>query len=106
MKVSDADKDASAALAHELGMSAEEFTSGAADIIVQAFARHRIGSQEAAIRAAIEAAAMIAYQHEDVAEGAYSEGWNAASRSIKNAIRALSVEQIMKDAGQQKEPSQ
>ncbi len=39
--VTQEDKDASAELAVAMGMSAETFTSGAADVIVQAFARHR-----------------------------------------------------------------
>ena len=39
--VAQIDKDASAELAVALDMSAETFTSGAADVIVQAFARHR-----------------------------------------------------------------
>ena len=75
MKVSDADKDASAALAHELGMSAEEFTSGAADIIVQAFARHR--------HEAIEMAAKVADN------AVYVNGLSWQQDAIATAIRAL-----------------
>lgn len=41
MAVTDADKEASAELAHAIGMSCEDFTSGGADVIVQALARHR-----------------------------------------------------------------
>lgn len=53
VEVTEADKDKSVELAHSLGLTAEEFTSGAADILVQAFARHRI-TTEAATRAKVE----------------------------------------------------
>lgn len=45
--VTDADKEASAELAHAIGMSCEDFTSGGADVIVQAFARHRQQAERA-----------------------------------------------------------
>lgn len=41
VEVTQADRDAAVDTAHALGLSAEEFTSGAADILVQALARHR-----------------------------------------------------------------
>ena len=54
VNVTQEDKDASAELAVAIGMSAEDFTSGAADVIVRAFACHR-HETEAAGRAEIEA---------------------------------------------------
>lgn len=47
VSVTQQDKDASAELAVAIGMSAETFTSGAADVIVQAFARHRLAAETA-----------------------------------------------------------
>lgn len=41
VEVTDADKEIAAELAHALGMTAEEFTSGACDVLVQFAARHR-----------------------------------------------------------------
>jgi len=40
-EVTEADKDAAAELAHAIRMSCEDFTSWGADVLVQAFARHR-----------------------------------------------------------------
>lgn len=45
-EVTQADREAAAELAHALGISCEDFTSGAADVLVQAFARHRIAERE------------------------------------------------------------
>lgn len=48
VEVQQADKEIAAELAHALGMTAEEFTSGACDVLVQIAARHRqAGVQQA-----------------------------------------------------------
>lgn len=51
VEVTQADKDASADLAHAIGMTCEEFTGGGADILVQAFARHRLTAWNARTQA-------------------------------------------------------
>ena len=45
-EVTDADKHASVRLAYTLGLTAEEFTSGAADILVKAMRDHRTTSEQ------------------------------------------------------------
>ena len=41
VEVTEDDREIAAELAHALGMTAEEFTSGACDVLVQILARHR-----------------------------------------------------------------
>ena len=41
VEVTEDDREIAAELAHALGMTAEEFTSGACDVLVQIAARHR-----------------------------------------------------------------
>lgn len=52
VEVTQGDKDRAVEIAHALGMSAEDFTSGAADVLVQHCARHRIAALEEAARLA------------------------------------------------------
>jgi len=54
--VADADKDRAADIAHALGLSSEQFTSGAADILVQHLRDHRLTAE----RETREACARIA----------------------------------------------
>lgn len=62
-EVTDADKDASAELAHALGMTADEFTSGGADILVKAMRDHRVlGEQRGYDRAIAEVVAWLRCQ--------------------------------------------
>ncbi|MDE2434756.1 MAG: hypothetical protein KGM49_00715 [Sphingomonadales bacterium] len=49
VEVTQADKDRSAELAHALGISCEDFTSGAADVLVRHLAAHREAAEREAI---------------------------------------------------------
>ena len=61
---------------------------------VEAFARHRIAAQEAAIKAALEAAAKEAEELTAEVDRGHDYGECASKR-----IRALTVDQIMKGMG-------
>lgn len=56
VEVTDADKEIAAELAHALGMTAEEFTSGACDVLVQFAARH----SQAGVQQGLDMAAGVA----------------------------------------------
>ena len=106
-EVTQADRDAAASIAGFIGWSGTiimDMLNGTCEAIpheyapqvslIQTCARHRLASQAAAIRAAIEAGARTGYvtcavtHHLSLAE------------KVEQAIRALTVEQIMKELGE------
>lgn len=58
--VTQADKEAAADCAHALGIDIDAFMSGAADILVQAFARHRMSADLATSAANLRDAGLLA----------------------------------------------
>lgn len=72
VEVTEDDKEIAAELAHALGMTAEEFTSGACDVLVQIAARHR----QAGVQQGLDMAAGV------VEEG--SSRWRDKSSATAN----------------------
>ena len=94
VEVTEDDKEIAAELAHALGMTAEEFTSGACDVLVQIAARHR----QAGVQQGLDMAAGVAGCERFPAghvEAAWTDGddgpqhYNQACDDIAAAIRIL-----------------
>lgn len=80
------DKDAAVNLAHALGLSAEQFTSGAADILVASLAAHRLRATDDLLDA-LEEIELLATNH-----GGWFEndawGWGQSMGSLARAAIA------------------
>lgn len=95
--MSEADKNAAVNLAHEIGMSAEEFTSGGADILVQAFARHRAAHMQVILADAADEAHRIGVRNaEDDIHPACSRRVGLA---IQKALLSLATHTTQKAQG-------
>lgn len=93
-EVTQADKDWAVDVAHALGLTAEQFTSGAADVLVQAAARHREQAVKPLVEALGKARAQFQfYAHEHLKAGkdekaatnqAFADMLGAALRSVQS----------------------
>lgn len=100
VEILQADREAAVELAHALGMTCEDFTSGACDVLVQALARHRLSAEHRGYLRAVEDAARVAEcRHEewrmphpdDALPGEVCDDVSAC-RDIATAIRKLKPE--------------
>ena len=82
VEVTEDDREIAAELAHALGMTAEEFTSGACDVLVQILARHR----QAGVQQGLDMAAGVC---DDMAERPFTKDMREMLNLAAAAIRKL-----------------